>query len=145
MFRWEPPSLSRPFELWRDGCVVHVAIAEGARLGSNEMKEIIRLVAALDRSGGEPVLVGYAPGAAADEAAQRLLMRVCGKQGRPVAVHCSDGPAREALERLRLLCRPRFAFKVFETRPEAWKWARQRQQLAGWGLLGPSAAGAHAP
>lgn len=145
MFDWEPPPLSQPFELWRDERAVHVALADGARVGLKEVKEIIRLVGAMDRSGSEPVLVGHAPGAVVDEGAQRLLARACAMHHRPVAVHCSDARTRDALERFRLIWRPRFAFKVFATRSEAWRWARQRQQLADAGLLEPGPAGPSAP
>ncbi len=135
MIQWEPPVFEQPFELWRDEGLLHLVLAERARMAMREMKEVLRLIAAMDRSGAAPVLIDHAPHVLVDDDARRLLTRVCRAQGHPVVVYCADARTRDELERFRALHRPRFPFKVFASRHEAWRWARERQQLRQAGLL----------
>lgn len=129
MLQWEPPAFEQPFELWRDDGVLHLVLVEGAQLKAKVMKEMIRLVAALDSTGGVPVLIDHAPGVAVDESARQLLVRVCRAQGHPVAVYTTSQQCRSQLEFFRQVHRPRFPFRVFDSRNEAWRWARERLQI----------------
>lgn len=134
MFQWEPPVFEQPFELWRDEGVLHLALADGARMGTRELKELLRLIGAMDRGGRTPVLIDHAPGVAVHDDARRLLARVCRAQGHPVVVHTADPRTRDELERFRAVYRPQFPFKVCGNVQEAWRWARERQQLREAGL-----------
>lgn len=135
MFQWEPPVFDQPFELWRDEGVLHLVLADGARMRMREMKELLRLIAAMDRSTRAPVLIDHAPGVTVTDEARRLLTRVCRAQGHPVVVYSADARTRDELERFRAVHRPQFPFKVCAARQEAWRWARERQQLQKAGLL----------
>lgn len=134
MFQWEPPVFEQPFELWREDGVLHLVLADGARMGTREMKEVLRLIGAMDRAGSAPVVIDHAPGVLVDDNARRLLARVCRAQGHPVVVHSADDRTRDELERFRAVYRPQFPFKVCAARQEAWRWARERQQLRQAGL-----------
>jgi hypothetical protein len=134
MFQWEPPVFEQPFELWRDEGVLHLVLADDARMGTREMKEVLRLIRAMDREGQSPVVIGHAPGVTVADDARRLLARVCRAQGHPVVVHCADARTRDELERFRAVYRPQFPFKVCAHLNEAWRWARERQQLRKAGL-----------
>lgn len=129
MLQWEPPAFEQPFELWRDDGVLHLVLVEGAQLKTKVMKEMIRLVAALDSTGSVPVLIDHAPGVAVDESARQLLVRVCRAQGHPVVVYTTSQQCRSQLEFFRQVHRPRFPFRVFDSRNEAWRWARERLQI----------------
>lgn len=129
MLQWEPPAFEQPFELWRDDGVLHLVLVEGAQLRTKVMKEMIRLVAALDSTGRVPVLIDHAPGVAVDESARQLLVRVCRAQGHPVGVYTTSQQCRSQLEFFRQVQRPRFPFRVFDSRNEAWRWARERLQI----------------
>jgi hypothetical protein len=129
MLQWESPVFEQPFELWRDDGVLHLVLLEGAQLRPKVMKEMIRLVAAMDATGRVPVLIDHAPGVAVDDIARALLVRVCRAQGHPVAVYTANPQCRGQLEFFRQVHRPRFPFRVFDSRNEAWRWARERSQI----------------
>lgn len=129
MLQWEPPAFEQPFELWRDEGVLHLVLLEGAQLQPKVMKEMIRLMAAMDATGRVPVLIDHAPGVAVDDSARALLVRVCRAQGHPVAVYTANPQCRGQLEFFRQVHRPRFPFRVFDSRNEAWRWARERLQI----------------
>lgn len=130
MLQWEAPVFGPPFELWRDDGTLHLVLADGARLRTTDMKELIRLIAAMDRAGRTPVMIDHAPGVFVDDDARHLLTRVCRAQGHPVAVYTTDPQCRRQLELFRELHRPRFPFRLFERREDAWRWVRERRQLA---------------
>jgi hypothetical protein len=130
MPQWEAPVFGPPFELWRDDGTLHLALADGARLRTADMKELIRLIAAMDRGGRTPVMIDHAPGVVVDDDARRLLARACRVQGHPVAVYTIDPHCRRQLELFRELHRPRFPFRLFDRREDAWRWVRERRQLA---------------
>lgn len=129
MLAWEPSVFDHPFELWRDDGVMHLVLADGARLSPRVMKEMIRLVAAMDASGASPVLIDHAPGVAVDDDARALLVRVCREHGHPVAVYSANRACRDQLLLFKQVQRPRFPFRVFESRQEAWRWVRECKQL----------------
>ena len=129
MLQWEGAVFESPFELWREEGVLHLVLAKGARMRITDMKELIRLIAALDRHGKAPVLIDHPSGVRIDEDARRLLVRVCGRQGHPVAVYTSDHECRRQSELFHRVHRPSFPFRVFGWRTEAFRWARERRQL----------------
>lgn len=94
------------------------------------MKEILRLIVALDRGGRVPVMVDHAAGVVVEDDARRLLTRVCRAQGHPLAVYSTDRECRNQLEVFRQVHRPAFPFRVFERREEAFRWVRERRQLS---------------
>ena len=124
------PVFDQPFELWREDGVLHLVLGIGAQVRISDMKEFIRLVAALDRSGNSPVLIEHARGANVAEDARMLLRRVCGAQGHPVGLLAIDPEGRAQAEIFKILERPAFPFRVFARRDEAWRWVRERRQLA---------------
>ncbi|HQV75741.1 MAG TPA: hypothetical protein PLE78_09640 [Flavobacteriales bacterium] len=124
------PVFDQPFELWREDGVLHLVLGMGAQVRISDMKEFIRLVAALDRSGNSPVLIEHARGANVAEDARMLLRRVCGAQGHPVGLLAIDPEGRAQAEIFKILERPAFPFRVFARRDEAWRWVRERRQLA---------------
>lgn len=97
------------------------------------MKEIIRLIAALDRDGHVPVMVDHALGVVVEDDARRLLTRVCRAQGHPLAVYSADRECRNQLDLFRQVNKPAFPFRVFERREEAFRWVRERRQLSALG------------
>lgn len=124
------PVFDQPFELWREDGVLHLVLGIGAQVRISDMKEFIRLVAALDRSGSSPVLIEHARGANVAEDARMILRRVCGAQGHPVGLLAIDPEGRTQAEIFKVLERPAFPFRVFARRDEALRWVRERRQLA---------------
>jgi hypothetical protein len=94
-----------------------------------DMKEVIRLIAALDPSARSPVLLEYPEGVTVEPMARNLLRRVCGAQGHPVAFFTIDPHSRRQGELFKQIQRPAFPFRVFERREQAYNWARERLQL----------------
>ncbi|MBP7408850.1 MAG: hypothetical protein KA941_08835 [Flavobacteriales bacterium] len=130
MLQWEAPAFESPFELWREEGVLHLVLAKGGCMRIGHMKEILRLIAALDTSGRVPVMIDHAQGVVVEEDARRLLTRVCREQGHPVAVYSTDRDCRNQLDVFRQVHKPSFPFRVFERREEAFRWARERRQLS---------------
>lgn len=130
MSGWERPPFDHPFELWREDGVLHLVLAKGAQVRVPDMKEFIRLVAALDRTGRAPVVMEYAENVMVEDTARALLRRVCGAQGHPVALFAADANGRTQAELFKHIERPSFPFRVFVLREAALRWARERRQLA---------------
>lgn len=130
MKAWEQPAFGQPFELWREDGILHLVLAKGAQVRVHDMKEFIRLVAALDRTGKAPVLMEYAEQVVVEERARALLRRVCGAHGHPVALLAEHATGRAQAELFKHLERPAFPFRVFVLRASAHRWARERCQLA---------------
>jgi hypothetical protein len=127
--QWQAPVFEQPFELWRDEGVLHLVLADGARLRMREMKEMLRLIAALDNGGRAPVMIDHAPGASVEDDARALLTRVCRAQGHPVAVYTVSDACQRQLDLFRAVHRPQFPFRVFASRERAWHWACEQRQL----------------
>ncbi|MCB9184722.1 MAG: hypothetical protein H6591_12495 [Flavobacteriales bacterium] len=127
---WEPPVFQQPFELWRDTGVLHLVLADHAYLRRQEMKEMIRLIGALDGTGRVPVMIDHAPDVAIEDDARALLVRICRAQGHPVVVYTTSTVCQRQLELFRQVHRPRFPFHVAASREEAWSWSRMRIQEA---------------
>lgn len=129
MLSWEKPAFGSPFELWREDGVVHLVVAEGARVRLGDMKELVRLVAALDPTGSAPVLMECRERATVDDSARELLRRLCRTDGNPVAFFTHDLDCRLQGEIFKRVQRPAFQFRVFGWRDEACRWVRERCQL----------------
>jgi len=130
MLAWEKPAFGQPFELWREDGVLHLVLAQGAQVRVYDMKEFIRLVAALDRSGKCPVVMEYAQHVVVQDQARALLRRVCGANGHPVALFAADAKGRAQADLFKHVEKPAFPFRVFALREAAFRWARERRQLA---------------
>jgi hypothetical protein len=94
------------------------------------MKELIRLIAALDPSGTAPVLLECREQVVVTENARALLRRVCGAQGHAVAFLTTDLNCRLQGEMFKTVQRPAFPFRVFGWREDAVRWVRERLQHA---------------
>jgi hypothetical protein len=129
MLVWEKPVFGPPFELWKENGVLHMALAQGGSVRIGDMKEFVRLVAALDPTGTAPVLMELAPDVVVEEPARQLLRRVCGAQGHAVAVIAVDPTVRAQAEMFKHVERPAFPFRVFALRDQGHRWARERCQL----------------
>ena len=136
MFDQGRTTFDPPFELWREDGVLHLVLARGARVKVRDMKEFIRLVAALDGTGHAPVLMEYPEQVVVDEPARALLRRVCGAQGHPVALFAVGAAGRAQAEVFKHVERPDFPFRVFALREEAFRWARERRELAELAMRG---------
>lgn len=130
MFTAALPVPGSSFELWRDEGVLHLTLAKGARLSSREMKELLRLVAALDPGGSTPVLVACGEQVVVDEGARLLLRKSCDAPVRSVALFTTDLEMRLQGELFKRLQRPVFPFRVFGWREDAWRWVCERRQGA---------------
>ncbi|MBX2972012.1 MAG: hypothetical protein KF797_02820 [Flavobacteriales bacterium] len=119
----------QPFELWREDGLLRFVLAPGARVEVRHMKEFIRLVAALDRSGKAPVVMEFNAQASVADDARALLRRVCGAHGHPVALLAADAPGRAQAELFRHVERPAFPFRVFDSRAAAEQWAMERRPM----------------
>lgn len=124
------PPFEQPFELWREEGLLRFVLAPGARVDVRHMKEFVRLVAALDRSGRAPVVMEFHAQAVVADDARALLRRVCGVQGHPVALVASDVPGHAQAELFKHLERPAFPFRVFDSLQAAELWAMERKLLA---------------
>ena len=129
MIQWERPVFSSPFELWKEEGVLFLVLQPGATMKTQDMKEVIRLIAALDRSGKAPVFLEYPGNFAVQPGARDLLRRVCGAQGHPVAFYTTDPVSRQQGEYFKEVQRPAFPFRVFQLRDQAFAWTRERLQL----------------
>ncbi len=129
MLSWEKRAFRSPFELWKDDGILHLVLSPGATMRTRDMKELIRLISALDPTRRSPVLLEYPAGVVVQEEARQLLRRVCGAQGHPVAFFTTDLQARLQGVLFKQVHQPAFPFRVFGWREEAYRWARERRQL----------------
>lgn len=130
VLNWERPVFDNPFELWKEDGILHLVLAKGAQFGISNMKEVLRLIRALDQTGKAPVMLEYGAQVVVAEDARKLLRRVCGAQGHPVALYTTDLECRLQGELFKQVHRPAFPFRVFGFREEAFRWARERVQLS---------------
>jgi hypothetical protein len=129
MIPWEKPAFDSPYELWREEGLVFLVLAGHVELGLREMKEMIRQIAAIDADGTAPIIMECRHGAHVGEDARNLVCRACGQKGHPVALLTTDLDIRLQGEVFKQVQQPHFPFRVFSTRNEATRWARERRQL----------------
>jgi hypothetical protein len=129
MLSWEKPAFRSAFELWKDDGVLHLILSPGAIMRTRDMKELIRLISAIDPTRRSPVLLEYCAGVVVQEEARQLVLRVCSAQSHPVAFFTTDLQARLQGVLFRQVHQPTFPFRVFGWREEAYRWARERRQL----------------
>ncbi len=129
MLARERPVFDCPFELWREDGVLHLVLRNGSELDIRNLKELMRLIAAMDPDGRAPVLMECRDEVHVEEDARVLLCRACGKQGHPVALFTTDLQCRLQGELFKQVQRPAFPFRVFGWRDEALRWVRERRQL----------------
>ncbi|MBL7964002.1 MAG: hypothetical protein JNM31_09165 [Flavobacteriales bacterium] len=115
-----------PFELWRENGVVNVVFSQTARIDVPCMKDLLRLIAALDPLCQVPVLVQLEAPVRMDNEARQLLVRQSQGLNRPVALLSNDMACRSQGEMLAHLLKPLFPFRTFAWREEADRW------VEGW-------------
>lgn len=123
------PAFKQPFELWREDGLLRFVLAPGAQVDRQHMKEFIRLVAALDRSGVAPVVMEFPAHVLVADDARALLRRVCGAQGHPVALVVADPGGRAQAELFKHVERPAFPFRIFESTEAAGRWGQESRSV----------------
>ncbi|MEX1131935.1 MAG: hypothetical protein WEC15_01815 [Flavobacteriales bacterium] len=129
MVHVERSAFGSSFELWREDGVLHLVLAKGACLDTQGMKELLRLAAVLDPEAHASVLVECGEQVIVPDDARMLMQRSCTGAQRAVAFVTTDLEMRLQGELFKRLQRPRFPFKVFGWREDAWRWVRERKQL----------------
>ena len=130
VLNWERPAFDNPFELWKEDGILHLVLAKGGQLGVPQMKEVVRLIRALDSTGTAPVMLEYGAQVVVNEDARKLLRRVCRVHGHAIALYTTDLECRLQGELFKQVHRPAFPFRVFGFREEAFRWVRERVQLS---------------
>jgi hypothetical protein len=119
----DPLVLNAPYELWREDGVLNLFLNRSAQIGLLEIKEILRIVSAMDPVSAHPVMVVSDTNATISNDARVLLMRSCkGKMKRTVAYVADSLSERISGDMFALLHRPSFPFKVFGSAREAAGW-----------------------
>lgn len=129
MLTWEKPVFNSGFELWREDGLLRLVLTQEARLGMADIKELLRLVAALDPAGRCPILAECAGQVIVTQEARALICRA-GRSHHAVALLTADLECRLQGEIFKRLQRPAFPFRVFGFREEALRWVRERAQAA---------------
>ena len=119
-------ALIAPFELWREERVLHLSFGSSSSIGISEIKEVLRLISALDPV-NERLVVVHSDGNVSISADARLLLsRSCkGDLHRSVAFIADSLSARLTGDMFAILNRPRFPFRVVSSVREAMKWAQE--------------------
>ena len=124
----------RPFELWREADMLRLKFGDEARIGIHEIKEVLRLLDALDPGRCTPILFDQGALVHVIPEARDYVRRACRGPGRTVAFLAHDLADRIQGNFFSRFHKPRFGFKVFAFRNEAERWIRQRQQAVALGL-----------
>jgi len=128
MFEPDVPALRSSFELWREEGVIRLVMAPGTDMQVRDMKELLRLVRALDPASKAPLLL-ECDGCLVRPEALALLRRVRQAYALPVALCTRDPLVRYRAAQLGDAHGSSFQFKLFEDRSQALVWARERVQL----------------
>ncbi|HOP43546.1 MAG TPA: hypothetical protein PLA11_08490 [Flavobacteriales bacterium] len=129
-----PLGKARPFELWREQDRLHLHLASGTRVGVREMKELLRLIEALDPGRMCPVLYWQDELVQVDVRARDLLRRACRGQGRAVGFVVRDVADRVQGNFFQRFHRPRFPFRLCHDQEDALRWFRERRQAIQLGM-----------
>jgi hypothetical protein len=111
-----------PFEIWREDGVIHLLLTHSSRIDAPVIKEILRVIGAVDPGGRSPVLVEQEDRAVLEEGARSLLHRVHHRPSRPVAFVANDLADRTAGELLGRYFHDRFPFRTFAWKVDALHW-----------------------
>jgi hypothetical protein len=111
-----------PFEIWREDGTIRLLLTRSSRIDLPVMKEILRVVGAIDPSGRSPVLVEQEDRAVLEEGARGFLLRLHHRPGRPVAFVANDLADRVQGELLGRYYSDRFPFRTFAWKEEAVHW-----------------------
>ncbi len=115
--------MNAPYELWREDGILHLILNRTARIGMHEIKEILRIIKALDPVNMHPVMVLSDASANISNDARRLLQRSCrGDLKRSVAYVAGSFSDRISGDLFALVSRPTFPFKLVGTSNDAFKW-----------------------
>jgi hypothetical protein len=127
---WQRPAFGSPFELWLEEDVLHLVLAKRMRMGTAGIKELIRLVTAMDTSGTRPVLIECPDDVAVGDDGWRLLRRACRAHRHAIAFVAIGHPGRAQGELFKRMQATSVPVRVFTWRADAFRWARERRQLA---------------
>ena len=116
-----------PFELWREEGVIRLVLSRGARIDICALKELLRVLGAVDPTGRAPVLVEEEDRVEFNEQARDMLRRISKSGGgRPVAVMAYDLTGRVQGGMLAHYFSGSFPMRTFAWREEAMRW------IDGW-------------
>ena len=116
-------ALVAPFELWREDQVLHLTFGSSSSIGIKEIKEVLRLISALDPVNERLVVVHSDGNVSISADARSLLSRSCyGDHHRSVAFIADSLSSRVTGDMFSLLNKPRFPFRVVSSVREALKW-----------------------
>lgn len=112
-----------PFEIWREDGVMRVVFCRFTCIGIGEMKEVIRMLGAVDETGVDPVVLELEEHVRVSADARVFLSRCSSEAGRPVAFVAGDRGDREMGERFQRYLEPAFPFRTFGHVSDAGDWA----------------------
>ncbi|MEO8068802.1 MAG: hypothetical protein ABI599_13990 [Flavobacteriales bacterium] len=112
-----------PFEIWREDGVMRVVFCRFTCIGVDEMKEVIRMLGAVDDSGADPVVLELEEHVRVSADARVFLARCSSEAGRPVAFVAGDRSDREMGELFHRYLQPAFPFRTFGHVADAGDWA----------------------
>jgi hypothetical protein len=115
-----------PFEIWREEGVIRLIFTRGACIDVPALKELLRVLGAVDPAGTAPVLVEQEERAHMYGTARELLRRIQHRPARPVAFMAYDLEDRVHGAMLGRVYNERFPFRSFVWKEEALRW------LEGW-------------
>ena len=114
------------FELEREDRVLRIVFRSVCQLAVLHVKEILRLVGAMDPAVHTGVVVECPEGLEVGEASRMMLARACRSACRPVAIHTPDLDLRLQTELFRAMHRPAFPMRVFHSGVEAQRWVHDQ-------------------
>ncbi|MDX9751493.1 MAG: hypothetical protein RBT71_10470 [Flavobacteriales bacterium] len=120
-----------PYELERQDDVLRIAFRGAQQVGSAQMKEILRQLAALDPGAQAAVLLDCPAGISVADDTRALLARACRSACRPVAITTPELDLRLQAQVFKVVHRPVFPVRVFASHAEALQWARSRPGTGG--------------
>lgn len=112
-----------PFELWREEGLLRVVFTRLSRIGTDEVKELVRSLGTLDNDGADPVLVEMEEHVRVSPDARVLLSRCGMGTGRPVAFVGNDRNDRDMAELFVHYLEPPFPFRSFGCLGDALDWS----------------------